>query len=118
NFSFADRVYHTPTSADSGRTLSGGGSYSLSPAEWLSLPIPLWKRRGGGFEHLFFLPQSVSIAFNQTTQRQFSYKRDLFNLEGDYALQNDIYTKSAKYLLGATWRPLPFGTYQISSTRD
>src|SRR5262249_9070478 len=47
NFAFSDRVGHSPTTIDSSRTLTGGGSYSISPSEWLKVPMPLIRTRSG-----------------------------------------------------------------------
>jgi hypothetical protein len=118
NFSFSDRVGHSPTNIDSSRTLSGGGSFSLSPAEWFKVPLPLWKLRGGGVQKLKLLPESATISFGQTTTRSFSYKRGLDDEIGAYSLQSDIYRKQSVYQLGATWRPLPLGSYTVTATRN
>jgi hypothetical protein len=117
NFAFTDRVGRSPTAIDSSRTMSGGGSYSIAPSEWLKIPLPLIKTRTGP-QRLLILPTSASISFTQSTQRSFLYKRGLDDAEGAYALQSDIYRKTAIYNLNATWRPLPFGTYSITSTRN
>jgi hypothetical protein len=117
NFAFSDRVGHSPTSIDSSRTLTGGGSYSLAPSEWFKIPLPLLKTRSGP-QKLLILPTSMAISYTQSTQRSFLFKRDLNDPEGDYALQSDIYRKTALYNLSASWRPLPFGTYSVSSTRN
>lgn len=118
NFSFSDRVGRSPTGLDSSRTLSGGGAYSISPAEWFKVPIPLWKVRAGGVQKLKLLPETASISFSQTTTRSFTFKRGLEDAVGAYSLQSDIYRKQSVYQLGATWRPLPFGSYSISATRN
>jgi hypothetical protein len=117
SLSFADRVAHSPTEVDSSRTIAGGGSYSLSPGDWLKIPIPGLKSHG---TRTVFqpLPSNASISFNQQTQRSFTFKRGLEDPTGEYALQSDIYRKTSLYNLAATWRPLPLGTYTLSSTRD
>jgi hypothetical protein len=117
NFAFSDRVGHSPTSIDSSRTISGGGSYSISPSEWFKIPLPLIKTRTGP-QKLLLLPTSASIAFSQSTQRSFLYKRGLNDAPGEYVLQSDIYRKTALYQLAATWRPIPLGSYSINSTRN
>ncbi|MGH7725242.1 MAG: cell surface protein SprA [Candidatus Eiseniibacteriota bacterium] len=118
NFNFADRVSHTPTQADSSRTLSGGGSYSIAPAEWFAVPVPGLKTRAGGRHKFQILPQSASIAFAMTTTRSFVYKRSLDDAVDAYSLQSDVYRKTALYQLGASWRPLPFGSYSLTATRN
>jgi hypothetical protein len=117
NFSFADRVNRSPTSADSSRTLSAGGSYSLSPAEWFKIPLPLWKVRGQQ-QKLAILPQTISISYGQTTNHTFTYRRGLEDPVGQYAMQSDIFRKTAQYSIGGNWRPLPFGSYSFTSTRN
>src|SRR4029077_12694580 len=116
NFSFSDRVGHSPTAIDSSRTLTGGGSYSIAPSEWVKIPMPLIKTRSGP-QKLLLLPTTASIAFSQSTQRSFLYKRGLADPVGLYSLQSDIYRKVSLYQLAASWRPLPLGTYSINTTR-
>lgn len=118
NFAFGDRVGRSPTGLDSSRTLSGGGGYSLAPAEWFKVPVPLWKQRGGGLQKIKLLPETATISFSQTTTRSFTYKRGLDDPVGAYSLQSDIYRKTSLYLLGATWRPLPLGSYTVAATRN
>ena len=117
NFAFADRVGHSPTSIDSSRTLTGGGSYSIAPSEWLKIPMPLIRTRSGP-QRLLLLPTTASISYSQSTQRSFLYKRDLTDPVGQYALQSDVYRKVALYQLAASWRPIPLGTYTINTTRN
>ncbi|MEP7027273.1 MAG: hypothetical protein ABI960_01635 [Candidatus Eisenbacteria bacterium] len=117
NFSFADRVGHSPTSIDSSRTIAGGGNYSLSPSEWFKIPLPFLRTRSGP-QKLAILPTTASIAFSQQTSRSFLYKRGLGDPIGVYSLQSDVYRKTSLYQLSASWRPLPFGSYSVNATRN
>jgi hypothetical protein len=115
-YGMSDERHLTPTSADTARTLSGGGQYQLQPREWLGVPIPLIKSKTGRGLRFYPLPSTVLLRFDMTTRRSVLYDR--FDDGSQTSRLGTIYAKDALYQLSSSWRPLdPLG-YSFTSTRN
>ena len=115
-YGMSDERHRTPTSADTARTLSGGGQYSLSPRDWLGLKVPLIPTKSGRGLRFYPLPSSVLLRFDMTTRRSVLYDR--FDNGSQTSRLGNIYAKDALYQLSSSWRPFdPLG-YSFTSTRN
>lgn len=115
-FAMSDDNHLSPTSTDTSRGLSGGGAYTLSPKDWLSLPIPLLHSRTGKAPRFYFLPQTLSLGFDMNTRRTIQYDR---RLDGTLVSRlGRIYSKDARYNLSGAWKPIEILGYSFSSARN
>ncbi len=118
SYSMTDQNGAGPTRADTSRSLSGRGSYSLSPAAWFRVPLPFLRDRSGNRRTFQILPTSASISYAMTTRRSIVYDRDRTGSDQLVSRYGWVYSKSALYTLSAGWQPLPFFGYSLSATRN